>query len=480
MEVNQIISIQFPIVLILSFLSYIIYRTIGYKEFKLLTLGWIINLIYLVFNYFFSLPTTEGKILITVSNLASTFFFFLALQNNSSEIYVPGILKKLKIYQIASLLIIIGLVKLLPALPKNNITQYIVLRNIPTALLDFLVFLGLSVFFLKLSKKYQLLPLAFVGFLIYALIQFFSIIRNNSSDSAAVINMEKVGFALGLGSKVLIALGLIRLLPTSKDLFNKQAIATKLDDILGKTFHEIRYPLKSMSADLNKLIPPDEEKTISNRDEIYKIVKSVDSSFNHLAAIVGASYKLYETDIGKPLDNEDELFEIPEYTLETVSINTIIQIAILKIKAITNEKVEFHCEYASNCFVNCHSYQLLQVFQNLFYNAYEAFEGNKGKISIKTRVKTNAYNLEFGPKAIEIIIEDNGPGIPKIIQESIFEKGFTTKGSKGKRGFGLSIVKEIIESSSGKIFVYEEGSTSLGGAGFVIVFPQAKIFPKRA
>ena len=55
---------------------------------------------------------------------------------------------------------------------------------------------------------------------------------------------------------------------------------------------------------------------------------------------------------------------------------------------------------------------------------------------------------------IVISIQNNGPEIEENIIEKIFEQGFSTKDNKnGDNGFGLYIVKEIIEKYNGSINV---------------------------
>ncbi|WP_347711162.1 ATP-binding protein [Clostridium perfringens] len=51
-------------------------------------------------------------------------------------------------------------------------------------------------------------------------------------------------------------------------------------------------------------------------------------------------------------------------------------------------------------------------------------------------------------------IQNNGPEIPDKILNKIFDSGFTTKENKeSNNGFGLAIVKELVESYNGKIQV---------------------------
>lgn len=65
----------------------------------------------------------------------------------------------------------------------------------------------------------------------------------------------------------------------------------------------------------------------------------------------------------------------------------------------------------------------------------------------------------------QIVVSDNGPGIPAAIRERIFEPFFTTR-SRGN-GIGLSIVKSVVEAHRGSVRLAE----SSVGATFVIDLP---------
>jgi len=63
-------------------------------------------------------------------------------------------------------------------------------------------------------------------------------------------------------------------------------------------------------------------------------------------------------------------------------------------------------------------------------------------------------SAEIRPGAyVEIKVTDTGIGIPPEIVESIFEPYFTTKGPGEGTGLGLAMVKGVVESYGGKIFV---------------------------
>ncbi len=70
-----------------------------------------------------------------------------------------------------------------------------------------------------------------------------------------------------------------------------------------------------------------------------------------------------------------------------------------------------------------------------------------------------------------VSVQDNGPGIPKEIQEKIWVSFFTTKGGKGGTGLGLSAVMQIVNQHGGKIYLESEVGK---GATFFVRLPADK------
>ncbi len=102
-----------------------------------------------------------------------------------------------------------------------------------------------------------------------------------------------------------------------------------------------------------------------------------------------------------------------------------------------------------------------EILVNLIQNAREAIVG-KGRIQVTARVDEQ--------QAVNITIEDDGPGIAKAKLDKIFQPYFTTK-EKGT-GLGLSIVKHNAELYGGTVDVESE----LGkGTRFHLVFPTRTI-----
>ncbi|MBI5953211.1 MAG: response regulator [Chloroflexi bacterium] len=116
-----------------------------------------------------------------------------------------------------------------------------------------------------------------------------------------------------------------------------------------------------------------------------------------------------------------------------------------------------------NAFVDAR--QVEQVFNNLIKNAWEAMhETPTPKIYVKGARDAN-------PDFVLVTVKDNGPGIPKEIQEKIWVSFFTTKGGKGGTGLGLSAVMQIVNQHGGSISLESEVGQ---GATFSVRLPVEK------
>ena len=87
--------------------------------------------------------------------------------------------------------------------------------------------------------------------------------------------------------------------------------------------------------------------------------------------------------------------------------------------------------------------ELQRVISNIVENSITAMNG-AGLIAVKTYKNINNIIIQ---------IQNNGPIIKESIINNIFNSGFTTKVDSSDHGFGLSIVKEIIEKYNGTIKV---------------------------
>lgn len=113
--------------------------------------------------------------------------------------------------------------------------------------------------------------------------------------------------------------------------------------------------------------------------------------------------------------------------------------------------------------IECHPIELGQVWTNLIANALDA-TGETGKLTL-----TTLYLPYLESPCIQLIFEDNGPGMSDEIKSKVFELNYTTK-RKGNfgLGIGLTICLQIIKRHNGSIEI-EDGSQ--GGSKFIVTLP---------
>lgn len=102
-----------------------------------------------------------------------------------------------------------------------------------------------------------------------------------------------------------------------------------------------------------------------------------------------------------------------------------------------------------------------QVVMNLVQNALDA-TGPNGRVRISTEETADGQ---------QVIVEDDGPGVPPEILSQIFDPFFTTKTVGEGTGLGLSLSMDIAIKHGGRL---EAGrSEDLGGARFTFFVPPA-------
>ncbi|MBC02016.1 MAG: hypothetical protein CMJ34_01755 [Phycisphaerae bacterium] len=101
-----------------------------------------------------------------------------------------------------------------------------------------------------------------------------------------------------------------------------------------------------------------------------------------------------------------------------------------------------------------------QVILNLLGNAIDAV-ADRGRIRIGTR-----YLDQEG--LVEVVVEDDGPGIPIDRRSRIFEPFYSTKGQRGT-GLGLAVARKLAERHGGGLTA--GSSDLLGGASLRMTLP---------
>jgi nitrogen fixation/metabolism regulation signal transduction histidine kinase len=103
---------------------------------------------------------------------------------------------------------------------------------------------------------------------------------------------------------------------------------------------------------------------------------------------------------------------------------------------------------------------LRQVLSNVLRNASQAVIAHRGQGKIEVSVTSERDDYV-------VSVDDDGPGVPETMRDSVFDPYVTTK-AEGT-GLGLSIVKKVVVEHGGTIDV---GASPLGGARFRIRIPR--------
>lgn len=138
--------------------------------------------------------------------------------------------------------------------------------------------------------------------------------------------------------------------------------------------------------------------------------------------------------------------------------------------------IQLQKNYGDLPLITCHPGQLNQVFMNLLVNAIDALEDYTGKRSYEElKAHPNIIQIHTSVSSnqqVTIAIQDNGPGILKILKSKLFNPFFTTKPIGKGTGLGLSICYDIItEKHGGKISCKSERGK---GTTFLIELPIRK------
>ena len=149
-----------------------------------------------------------------------------------------------------------------------------------------------------------------------------------------------------------------------------------------------------------------------------------------------------------------------EFQLDTVVAETVLTLS----PSFKRGKHEIQVDISRGVLMTSYPGQLGQILTNLINNAVvHGFESrDHGVIRITARL----LSLD----SIELVVEDNGVGIPEVNLRRIFDPFFTTRLGQGGSGLGLNIAYNLIHSVLGGSV---EVQSSVGsGTRFVLTLPR--------
>lgn len=232
-----------------------------------------------------------------------------------------------------------------------------------------------------------------------------------------------------------------------QDSLNKLKVMSKsLNHEIGNSVPTIIGGIKTiqLSTDALKTFIPRE-----GAEEIEKTILNIE--LGNKAISVQATYI---SDYNKKIKNYIKLLDLDRLDSQLIDINQLIQKIAKEVYDKNIEQKKFFCLFKED-----YDPGLKQVLisslcvditvVNLLNNAYESVI-TKQKMLGKKYLPTIFLSTRKKKNWIEIVVEDNGVGIPLSSIKNIFDDRFT---HKFQTGIGLTLVKKYLALEKGKIFV---------------------------
>jgi PAS domain S-box-containing protein len=223
-----------------------------------------------------------------------------------------------------------------------------------------------------------------------------------------------------------------------------QSRLASIGELAAGVGHEINNPLVIGHGNLLRL-----KKNKSLNEEDRKSIKNIEHALERIETITKGLRNFSR------FCDEKEVIDVCLVVKDTISF-------VEKIYQNEGITITLSCDLEKS-FIKANRAEIQQVVLNMLSNAKDATEGN-----MKRLINLSVDEVDGN---VQIIVEDNGCGIKKELQNKIFNSFYTSKEFDKGTGIGLSICDQIIQNHGGEIKVESE----LGrGCKFYIQIPSTK------
>jgi signal transduction histidine kinase len=218
---------------------------------------------------------------------------------------------------------------------------------------------------------------------------------------------------------------------TKAQLFQSAKLSA-IGELAAGVAHEIRNPLTTIIGDAQLLMAD-----IKPGQPGYESLEAIERSGKRASKVIGNLLSFSRQE---------------EYEFTTMDVNASINSALSLIAyQIERSNVFMIKDLAADLpSVAASTHHLEEVWINLLLNARDSIpDRQRGEIRIASR-------LDGSGKAIQVLVSDNGCGIPEANRDRLFEPFFTTKDVDKGTGLGLYISYNIVERHNGLIEIDSE------------------------
>ena len=237
-----------------------------------------------------------------------------------------------------------------------------------------------------------------------------------------------------------------------------------IESFAADVAHELKNPLTSLRSAI-ETIPL--AKTRESQDRLFAVIQHDVRRLDRLISDISDASRL---------DAELQRQESAPINLHTL-LTTVVSVANqVRQDEGVSVSLSFEGGGSQDFLVSGHDSRIGQVIDNLIANARSFSHARRQRAGYCRRLKN----------MVEIVVDDDGPGIRPDAFEKVFERFYTDRPHQGfgnNSGLGLSISKQIIEAHGGKIWAenrlgvptHEDAAPLVLGARFVVQTPRGVV-----
>ena len=323
----------------------------------------------------------------------------------------------------------------------NTIKNRLAFWSFGTTTLSFLLFFIIAYFFSAIDKQLLLgLPLFVMMYSVIVVI--FSIHMGKRFESpfkkltanveALMSNNDKSTIDDNFSTQEFIFLQKF-IIDAFEVKEQKEHAQQALLSITAQLAHDIRSPLAAINTALSDVTSIPENKRIM----IKNAAKRINDIANNL--LLESKNNFFDSPDSHPDKNNSA--ELIFVLLDNIVAEKRYEYSKTKVNINLNSS-----DHSYNCFSSINLSSFKRVISNLINNSIEAINSD-GCINI---------SLSCNASHVEIIIEDDGCGIPPEILPKVTEQGFSFNKKNGA-GLGLSYTKQYLEEIDGSMIISSDG-----------------------
>ena len=218
-----------------------------------------------------------------------------------------------------------------------------------------------------------------------------------------------------------------------QDITERNKLENMQVDFIANISHELKTPLTTIKSYTETLL----EGGVSNEETTLDFLNIIDSEIDRMNRLVKDLMQLSRLD-----------YKQQKWYKKQEDLVSLIRTAVKKMDMTAKSKeLQINLLFDTEMFilVDMDRDRIEQVFLNILSNAIK-YTDEKGRIDI---------DIIKGTREVQIVITDNGIGIPEKQLSRVFERFFRVDKARsrmhGGTGLGLAISKQIIEEHKGNI-----------------------------